>query len=359
MKKIIGVGVIGTGFARKTQIPAFVSLQNSEIVSVASGGIKNAQSAAAEFGIGHFTDDWRQTVLHPDVDLVCITTPPSLHLEMTQLCLEKGKHILCEKPMAMSAAESIQMTELAREKNVLAIIDHELRFTNGRKLAFEIIRSGKLGKIRHAKYLFRNASRGNSELPWTWWSDAEQGGGALGAIGSHAIDSFRWLLGAEITNVNAHLHTHIKERPFGDGRRRVTTDDENLMILEFGDGELVDDATASVSISLVEAGPYRNRVELFGSAGALRIEDGGELFFADVRNGEWEPIECDLGGVAEGMSVGGWSRGFLNLAEKIVDALRDGKIAVESAATFEDGLAVQRVLDAARISNSEQRVVTI
>jgi predicted dehydrogenase len=359
MKDIIGVGIIGTGFARRTQIPAFAANKKSKIVSVSSGSFSNAESTAAEFDIPHFTDDWRETVSHAEVDLVCITTPPNLHLEMTKFCLENGKHVLCEKPMAMDTAESEEMARIAETKGVLAIIDHELRFTNGRLNAYEMIRKGKIGKIRHAKYLFRNASRGDESLPWTWWSDFEQGGGALGAIGSHVIDSLCWFTSADIEEVNARLHTHIKSRPFGDGHRPVTTDDENLMILKFGESPLVDDATASVSISLIESGPYRNRIEFFGNEGALRIEDGGEIFFADMKSGVWEPVEIDLGGVAPGMQLGGWSRGFLAIADKVIEALRNGETKVANAATFEDGVMIQRVLDAARVSDSKRCAVAV
>ena len=104
MKDIIGVGIIGTGFARRTQIPAFAANAKSKIVSVSSGSFSNAESTAAEFDIPHFTGDWRETVSRAEVDLVCITTPPDLHLEMTKFCLENGKHVLCEKPMAMNTA---------------------------------------------------------------------------------------------------------------------------------------------------------------------------------------------------------------------------------------------------------------
>ena len=105
------------------------------------------RSAAEEFGIGHFTDDWRETVKRDDVDLVCITTPPVLHKEMTLLAFEHGKHVLCEKPMAMNVAEAAEMTEAARSAGVLALIDHELRFQPGRQKAYKMLREGEIGKI--------------------------------------------------------------------------------------------------------------------------------------------------------------------------------------------------------------------
>ncbi|MBA3631631.1 MAG: Gfo/Idh/MocA family oxidoreductase [Acidobacteria bacterium] len=350
MKEKIKIGIIGTGFARTAQIPAFQTLSNAEIVSVASGHLENAEKTANDFGIAHFTDDWRETI-EKDIGLVCITTPPNTHQEMTLFALERGIAVLCEKPMAMNVAEAEEMTEKADEKGVLALIDHELRFTNGRRKAFEILRSDKIGKVMHAKYHFCNASRGDRNLAWSWWSDEAQGGGALGAIGSHVIDTFRWFLGTEISHIFCQLSTHVKQRPDEKSGelREVTSDDETLMILRFADGDLTTDATANVSISVVEAGNYQNRVEFFGTKGALRIEDGGEIYFADIKENVWKQIEVDLGEVPSNMKVGGWSRGFLNFSHELVEALQAGKTEIENAATFEDGLKVQEVLDAARL----------
>lgn len=361
MKEKIGIGIIGTGFARKTQIPAFAEIEKAEVVSVASGHFENAESTAKEFGIGHFTDNWRETVERDGVDLVCITTPPVTHKEMTLRSIELGKHILCEKPMAMNVEEAQEMTGQAKEKQILALIDHELRFLNGRQKAFGMLRDGKIGKVIHAKYHFANSSRGDTERPWSWWSNIEAGGGALGAIGSHVVDSFRWFLNTEISEVFCQLHTHVKQRPsekMGE-MKKVTTDDETLMILKFAENNLTQDATANVSLSMVEAGKYRNAIEFFGTKGALQIEDGGEIFFAKIGKGEWSEIEVDLGEVAPKMRVSGWSRGFMNFSREIISALLEGKTSIKHAATFEDGLQVQKVLDAARESNQSGCIIKL
>lgn len=361
MKTQVGIGIIGTGFARKTQIPAFIEIEAAEIVSIASGHLENAESAAADFGIRHFTTDWRDTVDRDDVDLVCITTPPDTHFEMTMRAIENGKHVLCEKPMAMNAAEAEEMTRSANEKGVLALIDHELRFVNGRRKAHQLLRTGKIGHVRGAKYFFSNASRGNPDLPWNWWSDKESGGGALGAIGSHVVDSFRWFLGTEISNVFCRLKTNVQRRlDAASGEiREVTSDDEVLMMVDFEDSELVENATGLVSLSMVEAGNYRNAVEFFGSKGALRIEDQGDIFFADIGGNEWKAIDVEKGELFKGMQETGWSLGFINFSRKIVDAIVSGRNIVENAATFEDGLRVQYVLDAARKSNSQRSSVEV
>lgn len=352
MKKL-RIGFIGTGFARAIQIPAFQMFPEVEVVSVASGSLANAEKAARDFGIPHFTADWRETVAREDIDLISIVTPPYLHAEMAIAALDAGKHVLCEKPTAMNVTEAQAMLDKAKEKKLLALIDHELRFLNGRRRAYEMIRNGDIGTITHMKVFFQNASRGLESVKWNWWADIEKGGGALGAIASHGLDSLRWFSGSEITDVFCLLKTNFKERldeSTGE-RRKVTSDDEANMILKVADGEFTRDTSAVVSVSVTESGKYGHRMEIHGDKGGLRIEDGGELKFAKITESDWTDIDVDLGEVPPGTKVGGWSRGFLNFAGEIKDALLAGKTTVEHAADFTDGLIVQQVLDAARESD--------
>ena len=360
MSKKVGIAIIGTGFARKVQLPAFAACGDAELVSVASGSIENARSTAEEFGMRHFTDDWRESVARDDVELVCITTPPRLHREMTLFALELGKHILCEKPMAMNVAEAEEMTAAADGKPLLALIDHELRFQPGRLKAFEMLRDRAIGKVRHAKYNFRAPHRGDPNVAWNWWSDIEQGGGALGAINSHVIDSFQWLMGTRVSSVSCQLQTHVKQRKDASGEmRQVTTDDEANMLLRFADSEVAADATGLVSVSMTEGPNYTNRLELFGTDGAMRIDHRGEVFTAEPGLSEWKQVDTDLGSAIDGVPDTGFSRGFMQFAPKIVAAIRDGQTSIENAATFADGLSVQKVLDAARESNKSGRVTSI
>ena len=359
MSKKVGIGIIGTGFARRTQIPAFHACANAAIVSVASGSVENAESTAREFGVGHFTGDWRETVSHPDVDLVCITTPPKLHREMALSALEQRKHILCEKPMAMNVAEAEEMTSAAKHVDVLTLIDHELRFQPGRRKALAMLRDGAIGQVRHVKYLFQASYRANAAMAWNWWSDVEQGGGALGAINSHIIDSFRWFLGTEISSVCCQLQTNIKQRPFGDGTRAVTSDDQANMLLRFADSETTVDATGLVSVSMTEGPRHRNRIEFHGTKGTLRVEDRGEIFIAKQNESDWTEVEIEPTVMAEGMPDTGFPLGFMHLAPRIVDAIASGETQIEHAATFADGLAVQQVLDAARESDKTGSVIEL
>lgn len=263
--------------------------------------------------------------------------------------------------MAMTADEAREMLEKSKEKNVLALIDHELRFLNGRRAAREIVQSGEIGLIRHAKYNFRAPHRGSPDAPWNWWSDINAGGGALGAIGSHVFDSLRWFTSAEVSQIFCQLQTHVKTRRDKESgeTKRVSTDDEANLILRFADGGVCEDATANISFSMVEYPAYQNRVEFFGTKGAIRVEFDGETYLGKAGEETWQKVEIDLNEGAEDARNTGWNNGFLAFATEIIGAIREGKTEVENAATFADGYQVQLLMDAARRSNETGALVKL
>ncbi len=353
MQERVGIAMIGTGFARRVQIPAFLACADTEVVSVSSSRHENAAATAKEFGIAHFTADWREAIARKDVDLVCITTPPNLHREMALFAIENGKHVLCEKPMAMNTREAEEMLEAARGCEKLALIDHELRFLPGRLAAKESLREGAIGRIGHVKTIFQAPHRGDPELPWNWWSDVNAGGGALGAINSHVIDSLNWFLGCPISSVACLLHTNVKQRRDAAGAmREVTSDDEANMLVRFADGEVAKDATGLISVSMTEGPKYAHRMEFYGEGGVIRVEHDGSSFIAKRGEDDWSEIEADHGLPIPGVLDTGFARAFWFFAPEIVDAIREGRSLVENAATFEDGVKVQKVIDAARRSHA-------
>ncbi|MFZ0061515.1 MAG: Gfo/Idh/MocA family oxidoreductase [Pyrinomonadaceae bacterium] len=359
--KVIGIGIIGAGFARTTQIPGFRDCMSARVVAIASKHRERAAEVADEFDIENVAVDWREIIARPDVDLVSVVTPPVTHKEMTLAALDQGKAVLCEKPMAMNAAEAKEMVERARAANVLAVIDHELRFLKSRKTMRMMLVSGAIGSVRHCNYIFRSDYRGVLDRPWDWWSDEKMGGGTLGAIGSHAIDSFRFMLGAEITAVSCMLSSHISERPDKSAgtMRRVTSDDEAKLMFRFADSSLTRNTTGAASLSVVESGSYENRLEIYGSTGALLVGETGELWHSPAGSGTWKPVKVHQDPVAPGMRPASWSRGFAALSCEIVEALREGRTTIAGAASFADGYRVQLVLDAARVSNQTRSWVDI
>jgi len=349
--KTIGIGIVGAGFARTTQIPGFLNCDGARVVAIASRHREHAESVAKEFGIENVANDWRELIQRDDIDLVSIVTPPATHMEITLAALERRKAVLCEKPMAMNADEAKRMTERAHEAGVLALIDHELRFLSSRRKMRAMLHDGVIGNVRHCNYLFRSDYRGVLGT-WDWWSDVTMGGGTLGAIGSHAIDSFRWLLDAEVTEVCCVLSTHVGERPdkTSGTMRPVTSDDTVRMLLRFAESPLTKGTTGAASLSVVESGKLRNQLEVYGSGGALMVEETGELWHSPAGSGDWRPVQVHQHVVAPGMREGSWSRGFTAFSAAIIAALSEGRKTVAGAATFEDGYRIQLVLDAARAS---------
>ena len=352
-KSPIGIGIIGSGFARTTQIPGYRDCPGAKVVAIASRQRERAELVAREFDIPNVANDWQGLISRPDVDLVSVVTPPSTHMEIVLAALKHGKAVLCEKPMAMNADESKRMVEAARAAGLLALIDHELRFLKSRQAMHSMLLNGSIGQVRHCNYVFRSDYRGKADRAWDWWSDQKMGGGTLGAIGSHVVDSFRWMLGVEVTKVIGLLSTHIKRRPDKDGKesRAVTTDDEAKLLFRFADGPLTNETTGAASLSVVESGKHENRLEIYGTSGALMVAEGGELWHSPFGSGAWRSVEVESDQMAQGMRQSSWSRGFSTYARRIIDALQSGKTNVRDAATFEDGHRVQQVLDAARASN--------
>ncbi len=337
------IGIIGTGFGARVQTPLFRQA-GLDVVALAGANANKTKQIADELGIRAY-DDWRDLVAAPDLDLVSVTTPPSEHREMAIAVLEAGKHLLCEKPTALNAAEAQEMLDAAkRHPNQIAIIDHELRFVPSWQDART--RLGDLGPIRYVECRYASPSRGERNRAWNWWSDAAHGGGIWGAVGSHFVDALRWF-GMEIESVQAMLRTIIDRRPSGDETREVTSDDFASIDLRMRGGAL-----AVMTLSAVTTGPDENSMLTFyAESGALRfaseevlISRGGSPFE------QVAPPAPQLPGNSPG---GAFGTGTLFLGRALRAALDDGdRDALAPAATLEDGLMQQRVLDAARKSSA-------
>src|SRR5881628_3959583 len=162
----IGIGIVGAGFARTTQIPGFRDCMGAKVVAIASRHRESAAAVAKEFGIEHVANDWQELVERHDVDLVSIVSPPATHVEITLAALEQRKAVLCEKPMALNADQARRMVEKARSAGVLALVDHELRFLNSRRTMRGMLQTGAIGSVRHCNYVFRSDYRGLADRGW-------------------------------------------------------------------------------------------------------------------------------------------------------------------------------------------------
>jgi predicted dehydrogenase len=343
MASRLRVGVIGTGFGALVQIPAFRANPRAEVVAVASGTPGKARRTAEAFGVPHAFDDWTKLVA-ADLDLVSITTPPALHRAMAVAAFEAGRHVLCEKPMAMSTVEAEEMLARGERARRIHVIDHELRFNPNRRKARGLIEQGFVGRPRHALLTAVNASRLDPAKPWGWWFDETLGGGLLGAVGSHQVDLLRYWLG-EIAAVTGTADPVVPERPLpdGSGRRPVTADEFTTFSLRFRSG-----AVGTVMLSAVATHAVGPRVEVWGDEGYLGLDAEDRLWSAHRGEALAELTEPETLTPPPGMEyVSLWGVSFVRLAEHLVQAVLDGA-PVGPAATFRDGVAVQRVLDGVR-----------
>ncbi len=347
MTDAVRIGIVGTGFAEKVQLPALRHVEGAEVVAVASGHRSSAERAAAAFGIPRVCDAVEELAALPDVDLVVISSPPHTHAPAALAALAAGKHVLCEKPMALDDAEARRMVEAAETAGRLALVDHELRFNPNRRRVKALVDGGYVGRVHHATAVYR-ANIGRRHSTFNWWFQKETGGGLLGAIGSHVVDTLRWWLG-EIDDVDCRLRTFVEERPdpkTGDPRR-VESDDFARFTLGMRHG-----ATVEASCSTVSPGKTEHRFEVIGSEGALVLDDDA-LTLTGWRDGTQEDLtERDPARDLEGLPNPLWAPSFVHFAREIVAAIRDGRTDVPGAATFRDGAATQTVLDAARRSDA-------
>jgi predicted dehydrogenase len=344
----VRIGFIGSGFARRVQLPGLAFVPGAKATAIASGRRANAETVAREFGLAHVFTDGTELARSPDVDLVVVSSTPDSHARYAIAALEAGKHVLCEKPMALAALEAAQMvTASTQHPDRLAWIDHELRYEPNRRRARELIRSNAIGEVRHVELSLKPYLRGDgrpqtSAAPWNWWFDASRGGGILGAVGSHLIDLCRFWTGSEISYVAGLVETFVKQRKDDTGTLRpVTADDFASCVLRTSSG-----AVATITLSTVAHHGTGHHGQITGSEGTLVLSGetklelgraGGPLEDISATDDLWEKIKPN----------NMWARSFVRLIGEMVQVIRGGTPQGEPA-TFRDGWQVQRVLDAVR-----------
>lgn len=369
MPEKIKVGFIGSGFARSIQAPAFALLENAELFSVASPTAQRREKFASEFQIPHCFADWRSLV-ESDVDLVCITTPPNLHTEMAIAAIENGKHVICEKPFTITVGEAERLASFAKaHPKQITVVDHELRMLPTVLLMRDWILEGKLGNIYGVRAEVILSSRNNPERQWNWWCDKAQGGGAMGAIGSHMIDLCHYLIG-DVESCLGAYHTFIPNRPDKSGQMvPVTSDDASDLMIRFSEKSKAPGKMGIISLTTVES--YTSfRFEVTGSNGTLKLDGDGNLYFAerqDKHSGRSthgsenfaqilpELTDDDAKLVEKRKSSGLdkqgiFAKAFTHFAASLTNALAQKELSVPDVATFSDGLKCQRVMAAAEQS---------
>lgn len=341
-------GVIGTGFGLKVQVPGLQRHPASEVVAIASGTPGKAARVAAEHGIPRAFDDWREMLEQMELDLVLITTPVDLHHPMAVKALEKGCHVLLEKPMAMNLTEARELTARAADRNLVAAMDFEFRYESARTKLKQLTQEGFLGPLHQVNYTWSGGFWGahGETRPHTWLSQAERGGGMLGALASHAVDSLRWWFG-DIARVCGYTATTVKERPDAAGVMKPVTADDNFgFLVEFaGGGHGMCQYIASATH------PRGTRLEVFGRDGTVIIENDQKMWVGKAGEALAEVAlkPLPVPGLEGAAQVDPRLVPFLVLLDNMVAVIRGESRDLPS---FADGAAAQAVLDAVRASGA-------
>jgi predicted dehydrogenase len=348
----VGIALVGTGFAVNVQLPAFRLVPGAEVRALVGRDAARTEALGRRHRIPTATTRLVDVLEDPRVDLVCVTTPPDLHRAFSIEALAAGKHVLCEKPLALDAQEARDMERAAAESHRLALVDHQMRFSPAVLKLRHLLAEGYLGTPLHADVEVAGARWLDRAKPFSWWQESARGGGALGALGSHVVDLLRWLFG-DVRSVAADLATFITERtPEGALQpRHVDSDDWAALLFRFRPPSRLR-AVARLSAVTHRGGGFH--VVVHGTEGTLRLDTEGRLCGSRREPGRDDAPFEELGG-PDSLSAATrkllpdspWAVAFAHAAPAIVAAVAAGE-APPNAATFADGRAVQEVLDAAR-----------
>jgi len=372
MKKL-NVGMIGYKFMGKThsnawrQVDKFFPLSAQPVLHTICGREKKGLTAAAKtLGWSGVSTDWREVVANPDIDVVDINTPNDTHAEISIAAAKAGKHVLCEKPLAMTVKEASAMVDAVKRAGVVHMICHNYRRIPAIAQARKMIAAGDLGKIYHYRARYLQDWIIDPEFPLVWRLQSKiAGSGAHGDINAHIIDLGRYLVG-EFSEVCGHLETFIKRRPLPGSKKkgRVTVDDAVITLGKFKTGAL-----ACLEASRFAAGRKNHiQLEVNGSEGSLvfDFEDMNRLKYfargdASDRQGYRDIIVTE--GVHPFISawwppghIIGYEHTFVHTVYDFIEAIVKGK---SVQPTFVDGLENQKVLEAVARSSKLRRWVKV
>jgi predicted dehydrogenase len=221
MDRKIGIGIIGMGWMGQVHARSYRRIPDQyygqgitpRLVICADDVEERAKEGQERFGFEHATNDWRQVVDHADVEIVNITTPNFLHLELVKAATEAGKHVFCEKPVGRWPKETAEVEQAARKAGVLTCVGYNYRYPPVVQYVRQLIQEGRLGKITHyrGRFLIGYGSNPNGVLSWRFQKEFS-GAGTLGDLMSHVIDQAHYLAGP-IKQTVGNQETFIRQRP--------------------------------------------------------------------------------------------------------------------------------------------------
>jgi predicted dehydrogenase len=316
------IAVIGGGFGQRVVAPVFAGTDGCEVAGVVSA---------------RDDDAIRELVGRADVDLVSVHSPPFLHASHVRLALAEGKAVLCDKPFALDADEAAALETEATAAGVVALCNFEFRYDAARALLREMVREGSIGRVEHIQMTRLSAGTRVPLRPWGWLFDRALGGGWVGAWGSHAVDTLRFVGDAEVTDVQARLRIDVAQRPDDAGTMHTCTAEDGFsasLALSNGASVAIDSGFAAVA-NVVP------RFVVFGSLAVVEVVGESRI---TIRRADGTRESIDLGA---GHEADGHLAPMRTFAEVVRDAVHTGDIPA-SAPTFADGRACDAVLELLR-----------
>ncbi|MCL6604794.1 MAG: Gfo/Idh/MocA family oxidoreductase [Paenibacillus sp.] len=378
------IGMIGYKFMGKAHsnayrsLPMFFPKAPKLDMAVICGRNEEAVGQAAEqLGWSESMTDWRDLLAREDIDVIDINAPSDAHKEITLAAVKAGKHIFCEKPLALTLADSREMLQAAEEAGIAHMVGFNYRFSPAVRLAKKLVESGRLGKIYHFRACFLQDWIIDPDFPLVWRLQKEiAGSGSHGDLGAHLIDLAHFLVG-DVKEVIGMSETFIKERPIAaemtglsakgskDGPRgEVTVDDATLFLARFDNG-----AMGNFEATRFAAGHRStNAFEINGSLGSVKFDfermNELEVYFTsddeDVQGFRRVLATDPAHAYAEawwppGHTIG-FEHTFIHEMLEFSTAIEEGRLPEPN---FRDGVKCQAVLEAVERSIDERRWVQL
>jgi len=254
MKKI-KVGIIGAGkIAERLHLPSYKETKNAEVVAICDIKREKAERLAKMFNIPQIYTDYKEMIRQAGIDAVSVCTPNYLHCEMTVFAANNKKHVLVEKPMALTIAEMKKMINVCKKNNVVLMVEQTQRFDPAHEVFRDLINSGVLGKIIavRGKLGHSGPEFWSDDSPW-FFDKKKSGGGVTMDVGIHILDLIRFVTGKEVDSVAATVNNLVK--------KKIKLEDNVEAVLKFKDG------TMGVFETSWSTSPYEVTVQVYGEKG--------------------------------------------------------------------------------------------